>query len=97
LLKRVNVLVCAFLQLERMQQHVQQLQEQLQAATLREEQVRLESQAAGEERCDIQLQQQQLKYERHIQVCWLGTCGSHMMPTTTPCIPRVNEHLQPIR
>lgn len=51
--------------------HVQavQLREQLEAAALREEQVRLEAQAAAEERFDIALQQQQLKYERQIQVC----------------------------
>lgn len=56
------------LQAERLQLHIAQLQEQLDAAALREEQVRLEAQAAAEERFDIQLQQQQLKYERHIQV-----------------------------
>jgi len=56
------------LQAERLQLHIAQLQEQLDAAALREEQIRLEAQAAAEERFDIQLQQQQLKYERHIQV-----------------------------
>jgi ferredoxin-NADP reductase len=80
------VLGCVFLQLDRMQQHVAQLKEQLQAATLREEQVRLEAQAAAEERCDIQLQQQQLKYERHIQVCGPGSLAACMRPATAPCM-----------
>lgn len=69
-----------------MQQHVVQLQEQLQVATLREEQVRLAAQAAAEERCDIQLQQQQLKYERHIQVCGPSSIIACMQPTTLTCM-----------
>jgi hypothetical protein len=61
------------LQVERLQIQVAELQEQLQkqadAAAVREQQARLDVQAAAEERFDIQLQQQQLKYERQIQVC----------------------------
>lgn len=62
--------VCAYVcaQVERLHVQVLQLQEQLDAAVLHEEQVRLEAQAAAEERFGIQLQQQQLKYERQIQV-----------------------------
>jgi hypothetical protein len=54
--------------MDRLHQQVAQLHEQVEAAPLREEQVRLEAHAAAEERFDIQLQQQQLKYERQIQV-----------------------------
>jgi hypothetical protein len=54
--------------MDRLHQQVAQLHEQLEAAALREEQVRLEAHAAADERFDIQLQQQQLKYERQIQV-----------------------------
>ena len=61
------------LQVERLQIQVAELQEQLQeqadTAAVREQQARLDVQAAAEERFDIQLQQQQLKYERQIQVC----------------------------
>lgn len=75
----------AQLQVERLQQQIVQLQEQLQSAALREEQVRLEAQAAAEDRCDIQLQQQQLGYERQIQV---GTPSAmhllFVMAHTTP-------------
>lgn len=64
--------VCAGVQVDRLQLQLAELQDQLQeqaeAAALREQQARLEVQAAAEERLDIQLQQQQLKYERQIQV-----------------------------
>lgn len=59
----------ACVQVDRLHVQAVQLREQLEAAALREEQVRLEAQAAAEERFDIALQQQQLKYERQIQVC----------------------------
>jgi hypothetical protein len=55
------------LQAERLQQEVAELQGRLVAAGQHEAQVHDEVAAAAQERADIQLQQQQLQYERQLQ------------------------------
>lgn len=80
---------CLPAQVERLQQQVAQLQDQLDAAPAREEHIRLEAQATAEERMDIQLQQQQLKYERQIQVFVLFCVCLHFATLCSWTVRRV--------
>jgi hypothetical protein len=80
-------------QVDRLHVQAVQLREQLEAAALREEQVRLEAQAAAEERFDIALQQQQLKYERQIQVC-MRTPLTHQVQQLLSDAHRLTLHVR---
>lgn len=62
---------CVLLQAELLHGQIGQLQQQLQLAAEHEQQVQQEAAAAAEDRLEIELRQQQLKYERQIQV-WLA-------------------------
>ncbi|WIA16070.1 hypothetical protein OEZ85_012795 [Tetradesmus obliquus] len=54
-------------QADLLQGQIAQLQQQLQLAAVREQQVQQEAVAAAQDRLEIELRQQQLKYERQIQ------------------------------
>lgn len=56
------------MQADLLQGQIAQLQQQLQLAAVREQQVQQEAVAAAQDRLEIELRQQQLKYERQIQV-----------------------------